>query len=124
MPLLDGLPPWPYFALPACVVASLGLGLFLFARKRGPRVGAPAVALAFALALGVFASISAAERRQSFAVLWAQELRTIPSAKSELRISVVRGTTARLGGSFGSFERVILADGVEGWTPRDTLFLY
>lgn len=126
MPLLDALLPWQYFGALAFIVASIGLGLFISARKRRRRAGWSSLTatLTVILALSVLGFISAAERKQNYAVLWAEELRTVPSSKSELRISVLRGTTARIRGSFGAYAGVILADGVEGWTPRDTLFPY
>jgi hypothetical protein len=67
---------------------------------------------------------SAVERREALAVVWTEKLRTVPSGKSELSIAVIKGSTARLRGSFGTYEGVVLADGVEGWAPRDSLYFY
>jgi hypothetical protein len=126
-PLLDALPPPSYFTIIASLVALLGLSLFIVAKVRGhssrlARGGA--VFLALALVLAGFGFASAAERREKFAVIWADSLRTVPSARSELSVSIIKGSTGRLRGTAGSYAGLVLADGVEGWAPLDSLNWY
>jgi hypothetical protein len=140
MPLLDVLPPPSFFIWPAFAVALTGLSLFTASRLQGrgrdrasrrdralsglgSRVSL-AIFLALSLAFAALALASAVERREALAVVWTEKLRTVPSGKSELSIAVIKGSTARLRGSFGTYEGVVLADGVEGWAPRDSLYFY
>jgi hypothetical protein len=137
-PLLDALPPPLYFFIPACIVALMGLGLFILSRirvrkarafralspSRGGTAAAWAASLAIALAFGAFGLVSSAERKSRFVVVWADSLQTVPSAESERGIAVTKGSTARARGSSGGYESVVLADGVEGWVPRESLFWY
>jgi hypothetical protein len=132
-PMLDPLPAPSIFALASLFVALLALSLFLVSRfgvgKRGGRPWrgallhlAPLLALSLALAFGALAS--AGERRQKYAVIWADSLYVVPSDKSELRAGVARGTTARLRVLAGDFAGLSLADGIEGWARLDSLYWY
>lgn len=131
-PLLDALPPPPIFIIPAFFVATGALALFIQGRRRAQR-GRPTVALAIltlALALFALGIVSAEERNASFVVIWDSSLRAVPSSASELRVPVVKGSTARARGGAEergvscAFESVILRDGVEGWVPLDSLYWY
>jgi hypothetical protein len=129
--LLDPLPPFYFFAIPAAAVAIAGLALFLAAkarkRKGGFSAAIPFAALAICLALGVLSLVSALERKESYAVIWADRLSSVPSAKAELSIPIPRGSTGRLRAIVGSspkYARLVLADGVEGWALLDSLYLY
>jgi hypothetical protein len=124
-PLLDSLPPPPCLAWPACLGGLAAIVLFL--RSRGGlrrRAALSGLVLGLALSLGILALASAAERRASFAVVWTDTLRALPSADSELELRVVRGSTARIRGSSGNYMSLILSDGAEGWAPRDSLYFY
>jgi hypothetical protein len=124
-PLLDALPPPKYSVIAASLATIAGSALFITAgrRARGRRAaGLALLVLAFALAGLSFAS--AAERREKYAVIWADSLRTVPSALSELSIYVLKGSTAKLTGQAGAYLGLILADGVEGWAPRDSIYFY
>ena len=132
-PFLDALPPPLYFAIAASLATLMGLALFILERRRARGVlgrRAPASSRGFAgsailaLALAFLSVASAAERRVEYAVVWADSLRTVPSALSELSIPVVQGSTARLRGRSGDYASVALADGVEGWVPLDSIFFY
>jgi hypothetical protein len=127
LPLLDFLPPPRYFAIAAFLVALAGLPLFIAARRRGRGLGGARggiLLLALALALAGFGLASSAERRERYAVVWADSLPTVPSARSLLSVSVIKGSTARLSGYAGGYAGLVLEDGVEAWAPLDSLYFY
>jgi hypothetical protein len=135
MPLLDALPSPIGIALFASLATIAGLALFVSenrARKRGGdarpgsggRRAAGRILLVLALALVGLGAASASERRRAYAVVWANSLRTVPSELSELSVSVVQGSTARLRGRSGGFLSLALADGIEGWAAPDQVFFY
>jgi hypothetical protein len=130
-PFLDALPPPAIFAWAAFPVACTGLGLFIAWRPRALKERFPqvrrallAAVLALCLVLVALCALSAIERRAVYAVVWADALKTIPSADSALPVAVVRGSTARLRGASGQYAGVILSDGLQGWVLRDSLFTY
>lgn len=129
--LLDPLPPFYFFSFPAAAVAIAGLALFIASKAKRRKGGVNAIflctALAICLALSVLSLVSIAERKQSYAVIWTDRLRSVPSAKAELSIPIPRGSTGRLRAIVGSspkYARLVLADGVEGWALLDSLYLY
>jgi hypothetical protein len=125
-PLRDALPPPAFFAWPAFIVAFMGLALFIVSRlgRRPGRLVAAGALLAVAIALGAFGLAASLERRERYAVIWADSLRTVPSAEAERSVKLLRGSTARARGSSGAYESVLLPDGIEGWALRDSLFWY
>jgi hypothetical protein len=126
-PVLDALPSQIYFAIAALLVAFAGLSLFMVSKVSGHasrNLKGEAALLFLALVLCGFYALSAAERREKYAVIWTDSLRTVPSAQSELSVAVAKGSTARLRGFAGPYAGVVLADGVEGWASRDSLFWY
>jgi hypothetical protein len=128
-PILDALPPPSIFAASASLATIGGLALFILERRakgRGSvrrRAGLWALIALATLLFGLGAG-SAAERRREYAVVWTDSLRTVPSALSELSVSVVQGSTARLRERSGDFAGLRLANGVEGWASPDSIFFY
>jgi hypothetical protein len=126
-PFLDPLPSPFFFAIAAALVAFIGAALFIVSKRgarraRGAR-GAPFL-LALAFVIAGFGAAAAAERRERYAVIWADSLSSVPSAKSELTVSIIKGSTARLRGKVGAYAGLVLPDGVEGWATLDSLYWY
>ena len=116
-----------YFAIAALLVAFAGLTLFIVSKVNGRasrNLKGEVTLLFLALVFSGFYALSAAERQEKFAVIWTDSLRTVPSAQSELSVAGAKGSTARLRGFAGPYAGVVLADGVEGWASRDSLFWY
>lgn len=130
-PMLDALPPPKAFlAIALPFLAASILVAALAARRRGrdaPRRRPPAAAIVLAAAVAVavvLAGVAVAERFSSFAVAWTDSVRLIPSPNARMEIGVSRGTTARLRGESSGFAGLVFADGVEAWTPSDSVFKY
>jgi hypothetical protein len=140
-PMSDALPPPGFFEWPAAVAAAAALGFLASwaagsrkrrgsgspprgGQRRGGRGFASAALLALALTLGALGLASASERREALAVVWTDSLLVVPSPQSELRVAVTRGSTARARGFSGAYASVVLEDGTEGWTARDSLYFY
>jgi hypothetical protein len=127
LPLLDLLPPPPWFLLPAGLALLGWLGRRFLpgrGRKRDKLLSPPGLLLALSLALALAGLAAALERRASYAVVWTDTLRIVPAADSELFVKVVKGSTARSRGSSGGFESLVFPDGVEGWAARESLYWY
>jgi hypothetical protein len=103
-----------------------------FANKRSVRSAAAVSALILSLATTSLALISAEERRERYAIIWADRLFLVPSSQAEGSLPVTRGAAAKLRGqpsmrtpgSDREFVGVRLADGVGGWIRRDELYFY
>jgi hypothetical protein len=128
-PVLDSTPPPAYCAAAAALATFAALALFLLSRKGGARrpFGRGAATWVLVGLAIVFLGLglgSAIERRRAYAVVWTDSLKTVPSALSELSVSVVKGSTARLRGRSGDYLSLALADGVEGWASPEAIFFY
>ncbi len=133
--LVDRLPPPNYFFFPAFFAALLALGLFLslviytkVAEKPSIPRAIALVAVILALALAVLGLMSASERKGRYAVVWADSLRSIPSARAELSIPIEKGATASLRAIAGTYAFLVLSggesEGLEGWAPLSALHFY
>jgi hypothetical protein len=139
-PLLDALPPPLPFALTSAAAALGALFLFLASRSKrreGRREGEgrgaahrarlKALALLLVLAsvvLAILAGAALSERRTVYAVLWTDSLLLVPSPVAEGRVTVTRGTAARVRGETSGYVGLVLADGLAGWAPRDAVYYY
>jgi hypothetical protein len=128
-PILDSLPPPSCFLVLAACATFAALALFILSRRSAARrpFGRGASTLTLVGLAIVFLGLglgSALERRRAYAVVWADSLKIVPSALSELSVSVVKGSTARLMGRSGGYLSLALADGVEGWASPESTFFY
>jgi hypothetical protein len=130
-PMLDALPPPKAFlAIALAFLAAAILVAALAARRRGrdaPRRRPPAAAIVLAaivVVAVVLAGVAEVERFSSFAVAWTDSVRLIPSPNARMEIGVSRGSTARLRGESSGFSGLVFADGVEAWTPSESVFKY
>jgi hypothetical protein len=130
-PMLDALlPPKAFLPIALAALAASILVTVLAARRGGrdgPRRRPPAAAIVLAL-IGVaavaLAGVATVERFSSFAVVWTDNVRLIPSSNARMEIGVSRGSTARLRGESSGFSGLVFADGVEAWTPSASVFKY
>jgi hypothetical protein len=127
--LRDSLPPPRLFLLGMFPALLLAAGLF-FAHRRGggkarpPLLVGALLAAALALLLLGFSLAAASERGARYAVVWSEEAFVVPSALAEGRLSLVRGSTARVMGHSPGYVGLRFPDGSSGWVHAELVAFY
>ncbi len=131
-PMLGSLPPPPRFWLGACtagLASLLLLALALPGRRRPARshpvlIAAAAIMAAAALSSGALGLASSREQARVYAVAWTESLIAVPSPLAQGRVEIRRGVAGRIMGEAPGYVGIVLADGLSGWVPRESVYYY